>query len=460
MKKIPNLNRKTIFRISAFLVVAALVVVFFPRGKSGFKYRYAENKPWGYTTLAAPFDFPLYKSDVQVEKERAQHMESFYPYFRFVPGQQQKILVVSYNDYEWLENNYKKIMVRTTDTKAKSHLITELTTPKNAYQGNQKIAYPQNLVYDTLYTEKMRVEKLAEIKDVEGQIFKGTKIIEEGEIVNAYTYRVLESLSRAYKEMAPGKQQRTLTLIGESILVLLFISLFVVYLFVFRNSYVQKTSVVLFFCLQILLVIALLINNGLLSNLIVDQSQQLTLEDWFAQKGLSYVGNYLLYIIIAVIALVVVIIRLTRNWWQKRPALVKVADFFKGIWRGFVSIKDIPNPWHFVFWTVAMWICYYLGVYCFFHALPYLNHIGPGAAFTVLIFGTIAFMISQGGLGSYPLITAGIVMLYGIPYTQGLAAGWIGWILQTAVSLILGLFSLVITSLYKRHDATEFPEEQ
>ncbi len=213
-------------------------------------------------------------------------------------------------------------------------------------------------------------------------------------------------------------------------------------------------------CWLFLLIIALLLNNGLLSNLIVDQSQQLTLEDWFAQKGLSYVGNYLLYIIIAVIALLVVIIRLTRNWWQKRPALVKVANFFKGIWRGFVSIKDIPNPWHFVFWTVAMWICYYLGVYCFFHALPYLNHIGPGAAFTVLIFGTIAFMISQGGLGSYPLITAGIVMLYGIPYTQGLAAGWIGWILQTAVSLILGLFSLVATSFYKRHDAAEIPEEE
>ena len=171
-------------------------------------------------------------------------------------------------------------------------------------------------------------------------------------------------------------------------------------------------------------------------------------------------GNYLLYIIIAVIILLIVIIRLTRNWWQKHPALVKVADFFKGIWRGFVSIKDIPNPWHFVFWTVAMWICYYLGVYCFFHALPYLNHIGLGAAFSVLIFGTIAFMISQGGLGAYPLITAGIIMLYGIPYPQGLAAGWIGWILQTAVSLILGLFSLVATSFYKRHDAAEIPEEQ
>ncbi len=213
-------------------------------------------------------------------------------------------------------------------------------------------------------------------------------------------------------------------------------------------------------CWLFLLIIALLLNNGLLSNLIVDQSQQLTLEEWFAQKGLSYVGNYLLYIIIGVIVLLIVVIRLTRNWWQKRPALVKVADFFKGIWRGFVSIKDIPNPWHFVFWTVAMWVSYYLGVYLFFHALPYLQHIGPGAAFTVLIFGTIAFMISQGGLGAYPLITAGIVMLYGISYTQGLAAGWIGWILQTAVSLVLGLFSLIATSFYKRHDAAEIPEEK
>lgn len=213
-------------------------------------------------------------------------------------------------------------------------------------------------------------------------------------------------------------------------------------------------------CWLFLLIIALLLNNGLLSNLIVDQSQQLTLEEWFAQKGLSYVGNYLLYIIIGVIVLLIVVIRLTRNWWQKRPALVKVADFFKGIWRGFVSIKDIPNPWHFVFWTVAMWVSYYLGVYLFFHALPYLQHIGPGAAFTVLIFGTIAFMISQGGLGAYPLITAGIVMLYGISYTQGLAAGWIGWILQTVVSLVLGLFSLIATSFYKRHDAAEIPEEK
>ncbi len=212
-------------------------------------------------------------------------------------------------------------------------------------------------------------------------------------------------------------------------------------------------------CWAFLLVIVLLMNNGLLSNLIVDQSTQMTLEEWFAAKGLSYMGNYLLYIIIAVVVLLIVVVRITRNWWQQKPALVKVADFFKGIWRGFVSIKDLPNPWYFVFWTVAMWISYFLGVYLFFHALPYLHHIGIGAAFSVLVFGTIAFIISQGGLGAYPLITAGIVMLYGIPYTEGLAAGWIGWILQTAVSLVFGLLSLTLTSFYKPHDSAVNTEE-
>ena len=234
----------------------------------------------------------------------------------------------------------------------------------------------------------------------------------------------------------------------------------------YENVPFQKTlgTVILeravdFVCWIFLLIIAMLLNNGLLAQLVVDQDSGTTLQEWFAQKGFSYVGNYLIYIIILAIILIVVLIRTTRSWWQKRPALVKVANFFKGIWHGFVSIKDIPKPWHFVFWTVAMWISYFLGVYLFFHALPYLQHIGPGAAFTVLIFGTIAFMISQGGLGAYPLITAGIVMLYGISYTQGLAAGWIGWILQTAVSLILGFFSLAVSSFYKKHDAALTSEE-
>ncbi len=97
-----------------------------------------------------------------------------------------------------------------------------------------------------------------------------------------------------------------------------------------------------------------------------------------------------------------------------------------------------------------LWVLYFLGTYFCFFAFDYLAHLGPSPAFTVLIFGSFGFMIAQGGLGAYPLIVAGVLVLYGIEYNAGLAAGWIGWAVQTVMVIILGIASLVITSLKDR----------
>ena len=208
----------------------------------------------------------------------------------------------------------------------------------------------------------------------------------------------------------------------------------------------------------ILLFIAIGLNMEVLNNLVVDHSQNLTLRAWFEQKGLSLLGNYFIYLLLAAVAVLYLIIRLTRRWWMRVPALVKVREFFVGIWRGFISIKDLPNPWRYVFWTALMWVFYFLGTYFCFFAFPFLRNVGPGAAFTLLTFSTIAFMVSQGGLGSYPLIAAGILYMYGISYTQGLAAGWIGWLLQTVVVLVFGLLSLLLASFYGGKPSEKQPE--
>ncbi len=200
----------------------------------------------------------------------------------------------------------------------------------------------------------------------------------------------------------------------------------------------------------VLFFIAIGLNTGMLSQVVVDENSQMTVGMWMEQKGLSLVGNYFVYILLIIIFLIWALFRLTRRWWIKFPFIVKIRNFLLGIWQGFISIKNLPHPWRYVFWTVLMWVFYFLGTYLFFFALPYLKGIGPGAAYSVLVFSTIAFMISQGGLGSYPLMAAGILIMYNISYTQGLAAGWIGWILQTVVVLILGFASLIIASFYKK----------
>lgn len=199
-----------------------------------------------------------------------------------------------------------------------------------------------------------------------------------------------------------------------------------------------------------MLFIAIGMNAGMLNQLVIDESTNMTIGMWMENKGLSILGNYFIYLLVGFVVLVALLVFLTRKWWKTVPALVKVWSFVLDIWRGFISIVKLDKPGRYIFWTVMMWIFYFLGNYLCFFAIPYLNGVGPGAAFSVLIFSTIAFMVSQGGLGSYPLLVAGVLFVYGVDYTHGLAAGWIGWILQQVVILVFGFASLIIASFYKK----------
>ena len=245
-----------IFRISAFIALAAIIVLIFPRYNNAFRYHFEVGKPWGYATLRADFDFPIYKTDEQMAKEKQQLLSTFTPYYKYVPRVQREVLVVSLEEMEQLRaEEYTRVAIPQKDG-YKNYSISEIYTPKSAYQRyGYQIA--QNLVRDTAKTEKMLTFHLSALSPTHGQVQKDERIIEQGEIVNERTYQVLQSLRRAYEDESLGNRQRTLSFLGESILVVLFLCLFVIYLYVFRQSYVRSTSKVLFFCLQMFIVIAL-----------------------------------------------------------------------------------------------------------------------------------------------------------------------------------------------------------
>ena len=203
----------------------------------------------------------------------------------------------------------------------------------------------------------------------------------------------------------------------------------------------------------VMFVLAILINTDLLNNLIVDADAGLTVRQWMEAKGLSLIGNHLLLILLGVSFLLALALWLTRKWWMKNRFFLKIWHFCQGLWQGFISIKDLKRPWRYWFWTVMMWVAYFFGTYIFFFAMPCLANVSPSAGYSVLIFGTIAFMVAQGGIGAYPLIVAGVLMLYGVDYASGLAAGWVGWILQTVVALAGGFVSLVLASFANKRDS-------
>ncbi len=253
--KIPNIPSAA-FRLGAFALLATVIVLIFPRYSNSFRYHYEIGKPWGYSKLTADFDFPIYKSDEQMEKEQKQLLSSFTPCYKYIRGAQRQVLVISLQEKDWLdENGFSRISVQQKGA-YKTYSMSEVYTPKSAYEH---FGYncDQSLIRDTLLTEQMQTKLLSSLSPTQGLVQKGEKIIDKGELVTERNYQILQSLRRAYEDDSLGHKQRAISFIGEAILVVLFLSLLVIYLYVFRLNYLQSTSTVLFYCLQMFIVIAL-----------------------------------------------------------------------------------------------------------------------------------------------------------------------------------------------------------
>lgn len=202
-------------------------------------------------------------------------------------------------------------------------------------------------------------------------------------------------------------------------------------------------------CLIIVFISAFAINTGLLDTLKIGD---LTLRESMNAKFSGMVHNYTMFILIGAIVAFIVIAVLTKKWWSKINFFVKIKNFFVGIWQGLVSIKDLKNPGLFLVYTVSIWILWILETVFCFQAFDFLSGMSFTVMFSVFAIGNLGFLIGPGGIGAYPLIVAEMLVLYGVDYSAGLAAGWIGWGVQTLQVLVLGVFSLIATSFVKRKE--------
>lgn len=68
------------FRIIIILIICSIIVYLFPKAGS-FQYEFQKGSPWRYETLNAPFDFPIYKTDAEIDAEREKITKEQTPIF-------------------------------------------------------------------------------------------------------------------------------------------------------------------------------------------------------------------------------------------------------------------------------------------------------------------------------------------------------------------------------------------
>ncbi len=138
-----------------------------------------------------------------------------------------------------------------------------------------------------------------------------------------------------------------------------------------------------------------------------------------------------------------------RKKLRKVKLFAKIEELVIGMWHGIISVTRIKKRVLFIFYTLLIWVGYFFMTWICFFAFDGLSGLTPMAAFTCLVFGTVAFMLVQGGIGLYPVIIAEALSLYGVPEILGYSAGWVGWSVQELMIVIFGVLSLILVAFTK-----------
>ena len=270
-------------------ITVAIIVWFLPRNENR-QFRYDIGKPWMYGSVIAKFDFPIYKTDEAIKREQDSLLKAFQPYYSLNPLTEKQQIDRFLNNYkngipnlpqeyigiiaQQLQDIYNVGIINTPEynsiykdstsmirlvsgKSAKSVAVSNFYSTIAAYEHifqNEKLAplrqtlskcnlnnyIEPNIIYDKERTNTERNDLLSSIPLASGMVMSGQKIIDRGDVINDYTYRVLNSFEKETKRRSSTTDELTTTIIGQILFVFILVMMFTSYLSLFRKDYFEK----------------------------------------------------------------------------------------------------------------------------------------------------------------------------------------------------------------------------
>lgn len=309
--------RNMLTRLALVVITVAVIVWVLPRNESQ-RFKYDIGKPWMYGSFIAKFDFPIYKTDATIKAQEDSLLETYQPYYNYDNSVEAKQVGKFLSDFRngipGLSGQYVHIIANRLhqlyqagimDTPEYNDIYRDSTTQVRIVSGNnaQSVnvmsfystlsAYEQlfaddiiaqqrpllqrcnlnnyiepNLIFDKSRSETERNDLLSSIPPASGMVMSGQKVIDRGDIVDEYTYRVLNSFEREMQRRSASSDQITSTIIGQVIFVTLMVTLFTLYLGLFRRDYFDKPrSIAMLYALIMLfpVIVSLMMRHNFMS---------------------------------------------------------------------------------------------------------------------------------------------------------------------------------------------------
>ena len=298
-----------LYKCLIFIVTVSVITYFMPK-EGKFNYEFDINTPWKYGLLQASFDFPIYKSEQQVQKEQDSLLAFYQPYFTLDKNVEKNMIAKLREDYtrtlrrtlpgpdyiRHIERVLKRIYDRgifsaedapmlnkdsipsillVDKNIAQSHNTDDLFSVKGAYEyllNADTLHYNKhvlqscnlnnylnpNISYNQEKSKAAKADLLSSISWGKGLVLKGQRIIDRGEIINEHTYDILRSLQQEWEKRSNSVHEIRLTFMGQALLVSILVLCFMIYLELFRKEYYERRrSVLLLFALIVVFPVVL-----------------------------------------------------------------------------------------------------------------------------------------------------------------------------------------------------------
>lgn len=266
---------------SLFLLFLLLMFMMPRTGK--FNYDYKKGSPWMYETLVSQIDFPILKTNEQIQAERDAAGQRIVPYYKFSDETARTNIRsaegLNYGEYSYLRSKVLESLtniyergVMSDDSSVKesgasasddvifvqkdkraikmpASDVYTISTAKAKLKSEVKQAYPSvnadsiftvagvndvlvpNLVYDKETTNLVHAASADDISPTDGFVNAGQLIVTKGEIVTAEIEQLLDSYKAEYATSLGYSRPRVFLWIGNGLIslalvLILFLSIF------------------------------------------------------------------------------------------------------------------------------------------------------------------------------------------------------------------------------------------
>ena len=306
-------NLPTWAQVAMVLLVITLISFMFPTGVK-FDYQYGKGERWGYGDLYAPFDFPIRKTEDELQAERQRILAARDPYLRFDESVKDRELAAyeanfqrqfqalpddtSFRDLRRRPNRYLQVgqgLVSRAYERGIVERSPQIASPPNGVVnivrgstvserlpsqlkdanevaallrdslrqrriGDEAFILPlvqdalrPNVRYSDTLTDRFSQRQLDEIVASLGMVSQGELIVTENGIVTESTLRKLDSYKAQYESEVVDTSRTWVMYAGYLLLTSIIMGMLLMYIRMFHRAEFQRFSRLIFILLLVLL---------------------------------------------------------------------------------------------------------------------------------------------------------------------------------------------------------------